>query len=54
MSISYIRLNQVPSNNQSFSHQQSINPNVDSKSKKKGVVNARRLRHSNFQRLKTD
>lgn len=54
MSISRIRLNQIQPNNQSFTHQQSINLNADSKSNKKSVVHKKRSRPSNFQRLKTD
>lgn len=53
MSIHRIRLNEINTNNQSFSHQQSLNQNCELKHRKKGSIHQKQ-RRSNCQRTKTD
>jgi hypothetical protein len=54
MSMNRIRLNEGISNNQSFTHQQSVNAQFDQKHKKKSSLYQKQSRTPNFHRLKTD
>lgn len=54
MSMNRIRLNEGISNNQSFTHQQSVNTQFDQKHKKKSSLYQKQSRTPNFNRLKTD
>jgi hypothetical protein len=54
MSMNRIRLTDPQPNNQSFSHQQSLNHQFEPKHKKKGSLYQKPSRTPNYHRLKTD